>query len=82
MNLTEENLTNREQEVYRYLLQGMSYNDMAREMVVEKTTVMTYIMHLFLKKEVNSRYELMAKRIKELENKIKELKGAKCITRV
>lgn len=76
MNLTEEKLTNREQEVYKYLLQGMSYNDMARKMIVEKSTVITYIMHLFLKKEVSSRYELMAKRIKELENKIKELQGA------
>ena len=82
MNLTEESLTNREQEVYKYLLQGLSYIDIANKLVVEKSTIITHIMHVYMKKMVGNRAELMAQRIKELEEKVKELKGAKRITRV
>ena len=82
MNLTEDKLTNREQEVYNYLLHGLSYSDMADTMGIGKNTIVTYVMNIFLKKMVNSRYELMAQRIKELESKIKELRGTNSNTRV
>jgi len=75
MSLTEEKLTNREYEVYNYLLHGLSYSDMEGEMGVAKSTIVTYVMNIFLKKMVNSRYELMARRIKELENKVEELQA-------
>ena len=76
MNLTEEKLTKREQEVYSYLLHGLSYSDMEEKMGVAKSTIVTYVMNIFLKKMVSSRYELMAERIKELENIVMELQGA------
>ena len=81
MNLIEEKLTNREEQVYNYLLHGLSYSDMEEEMGIKKTSIVTYVMNIFLKKMVNSRYELMANRILELEQKIDELQGTNCNTR-
>lgn len=75
-------LTNKEQEVYSYLLKGLSYIDIANAMSVEKTTAVTHIMNVYMKKLVGSRAELMAQRIKELEKEVRELKGSVCSTRV
>ena len=82
MNLTEEPLTDREKDVYNYLLEGLSYMDMAHELGIGKATIVTHVMRIFQKKLVFNRYELLANRIKELEKEVEELKGAKCITRV
>lgn len=80
MNLTEEPLTNRERDVYKYLLEGLSYMDMANELGISKSTIITHVMRIFEKKLVFNRYELLSNRIKELEKEIEELKGAQCST--
>lgn len=82
MNLTEEPLTSREKDVYKYLLEGLSYMDMAHELGIGKPTIVTHVMRIFQKKLVFNRYELLANRIKELEKEVEELKGTKSITRV
>lgn len=82
MSLKEEVLTPRELEVYKYLLQGLDYAIIADKMNIGKTTIYTHIRHLFDKKIATDRYELMARRIQELEKEVQELKRTKCITRV
>ena len=67
-------LTNKEQEVYRYLLQGLSYLDISDKLNVKRTTTVDYITNVYAKKLVNNRAELMAERIKELEQEVKELR--------
>jgi len=69
-----ERLTNREQEIYNYLMRGMSYADIADKLIIEKSTAATHVYKIFFKKLVNSRYELMAQRISELEEEIENLK--------
>ena len=67
-------LTDREQEVYKYLLDGLSYLDIARNLSIGRTTAITHIMNVYMKKLVSNRSELMAQRIKELETEVKELR--------
>jgi len=73
-------LTAKEEEIYKYLLKGLSYLEIANEMFIEKTTVITHIMNVYMKKLVGTRAELMAQRIEELEKEVKELKRTKCNT--
>lgn len=68
-----EILTNKELEVYKYLLQGLSYLDIANAMDIEKSTAVTHITNVYLKKLVGTRAELMAQRIKELEKEVARL---------
>lgn len=81
MNLIEDKLTKREEEIYHYLLQGLNYMDIAREANIGKPTVVTHIMNIYLKKMVANRAELMAQRIEELENTILDLTGTNSNTR-
>jgi DNA-binding NarL/FixJ family response regulator len=81
MNLIEDKLTKREEEIYHYLLQGLNYTDIARAADIEKSTVVTHIMNIYLKKMVTTRAELMAQRIEELENTILDLTGTNSNTR-
>lgn len=81
MNLTSNSLTVREEEVYRYLLQGLNYGEIADRMTVEKSTAVTHIMNVYMKKLVGTRAELMAQRIKELEKEVEDLRRTNCITR-
>ena len=71
-----EALTNREQEVYNYLLEGLNYKEIADRLIVGQSTAVTHITNVYLKRCVGNRAELMAQRIKELEAKLKEVKGA------
>ena len=73
-------LTAKEEEIYKYRLKGLSYLEIANEMFIEKTTVITHIMNVYMKKLVGTRAELMAQRIEELEKEVKELKRTKCNT--
>lgn len=82
MNLISSSLSPRELEIYKYLLKGLDYYTIADELGVQRSTVATHVLHLFNKLLVNSRQELMAKRIQELEQMVEELKGTNCITRV
>lgn len=67
-------LTTREEEIYKYLLKGMSYLQIANAAFIEKTTVIRHIMNIYMKKLVGTRAELMAQRIEELEHEVEELK--------
>lgn len=75
-------LTDREQEVYRYLLRGLSYIDIGRELDIQQPTVVKHVMNVYMKKMVGTRAELMAQRIEELENEIKNMKCTSSSTRV
>ena len=70
-----EELTQRELEIYKYLLQPLDYNSIADKACMSMGTLRTHLIHIFLKTMVNSRHELMARRIKELENEVRNLKG-------
>lgn len=76
-----EELTDRELEIYNYLLKGLDYYSIADALNVKRSTIVTHILHVFGKKLVSSRSELMARRITELEKEVEELKRTKCITR-
>jgi DNA-binding NarL/FixJ family response regulator len=73
-------LTPREVEIYNLLLEGMSYLDIARRLIIEKTTVITHIMHIYQKSGLSSRIELMRDRIKELEEEVERLQHLNSIT--
>ena len=81
MNLISNTLSPRELEIYKYLLKGTDYYTIADELEIQRSTVATHVLHLFNKLLVNSRQELMAQRIEELEQEVAELKGTNCITR-
>lgn len=66
-------LSNREQQVVELLLEGLSYVDIARRLVVERSTIVTHILHIFEKLDITNRWQLMAIRIHELEDEVKEL---------
>lgn len=82
MNLISNTLSPRELEIYKYLLKGLDYYSIADELGVKRSTIATHILHLFNKLLVNSRQELMAQRIEELEQEVEKLKGTSCNTRV
>lgn len=82
MNLISNTLSPRELEIYKYLLKGTDYYTIADELGVRRSTIATHVLHLFNKLLVNSRQELMAQRIEELEQEMEELRGTNCITRV
>jgi len=67
-------LTNREEEIYKYLLKGLSYMQIANTIFVEKSTIIRHIMNIYMKKLVGTRSELMAQRIEELEKELEELR--------
>ena len=75
-----DNLTARELEIYKYLLKGTDYYTIADMLNVKRTTIVTHIIHLFDKMLVNSRQELMAQRIDELEKEVEYLKRTSCDT--
>jgi LuxR family maltose regulon positive regulatory protein len=81
MNLISNSLSPRELEIYNYLLKGLDYYSIADELGVQKSTIKTHILHLYNKLLVNSRQELMAQRIQELEQMIDNLRGTNCVTR-
>ena len=82
MNLISNSLSPRELEIYKYLLKGLDYYSIADELDIKRNTVVTHVLNLFNKLLVSSRLELMAQRIEELEQEVKELKGTNCVTRV
>lgn len=82
MNLeNKKKLTPREEDVLILLMKGLSYTDIAKKLFVERTTVLTHVLRIYQKLNVDNRWELMSNKIKELENTIKELKGTVSNTR-
>lgn len=66
-------LSPREIEIYNLLLQGKRRKEIAALLFIAPCTVKTHMDFIYQKKFVNSQEELMALRIKELEEKINEL---------
>lgn len=77
----QETLTDREMEIYKYLLKGIDYYTIADELGVRRSTIATHVLHIFGKMLVNSRQDLLVRRIEELEKEVDELKRTECITR-
>lgn len=67
---TDGDLTDRETEVYNYLLSKGNLQDIADAMFLSRASINSYCTTIFSKKMVNSRVELMAQRIKELEDEL------------
>lgn len=67
MHSLQEPLSPREEEVYKELLTGKSIKEIADSLFIAQSTISTHLQRIYQKKEVNSRLELLALRIKELE---------------
>lgn len=81
MNSIDKPLTNRESQVYNLLLKGLPLCDIADIIGTTRSTVATHVLHLYNKFLVNSRQELMAQRIDELEKELENFKRTKSSTR-
>ena len=66
-------LSPRECEIYRLLLQGLGQKEIALKLNIAICTVNTHLQAIYQKKFVNSQKELMAQRIKELEDVLQEI---------
>lgn len=64
-------LTPRNQEVYDLLVEGKTYDEIAKELIISYTTVKTHINIIFQKKFVHSRAELIALHWKECSVRLK-----------
>ena len=74
-------LTPSEYNVYKLLVSGYAYKDIASTLVIAPCTVTTHVMNIYQKFNVSSRGELMAMRIKELESVIDEMRSNLSSTR-
>ena len=70
-----QNLTKKEQEIYGYLMEGKNKKQIADYLIVSASTVNTHIANILWKTKAHSKIELMARRIKELEELVNELIG-------
>lgn len=68
-----QKLTPRENEIYNLLLQGLTYLEIARQLIIEECTVITHVSHIYEKMECHSRIGLMKRRIDELEKEVNEM---------
>lgn len=75
-------LTPSEYNVYRLLVNGYTYKDIANVLIIAPCTVTTHVINIYQKFNVSSRNELMAMRIKELEEVIQKMKNNLSSTRV
>lgn len=75
-------LTTSEYNVYKLLVKGYPYKDIASVLVIAPCTVTTHVISIYQKFNVNSRSELMAMRIKELEDIINKMRNNLSSTRV
>lgn len=55
------------------LLKGMTYLEIAKQLIVEECTVITHISHIYDKTDCHSRIGLMKRRIDELEEEVKRM---------
>ena len=68
-------LTASEYNVYRLLVKGYTYKNIASILVIAPCTVTTHVVNICQKFSVNSRSELMAMRIEELEDMIDKMRN-------
>ena len=59
--LTEINLTNREEEILSYLVKGLLYKEIAGKLFIGVETVRTHIRHIYEKLQVRTRSEAIVK---------------------
>lgn len=74
-------LTPSEYKVYKLLVNGYAYKDIALTLIIAPCTVVTHVTNIFQKFNVCSRSELMAMRIKELEGIIDKMRSNLSSTR-
>lgn len=67
-------LSGREREVYNLLLAGLRNKEIADRLYLSPTTVSTHIQSIFNKRCCSSRLELMAERIQELEEEVRNVR--------
>lgn len=67
-------LTKREKEIYDLMMEGYTRKEIADKLIIADCTVCTHFLHIFEKYLVSSRTELMALRIKELEDTIQRMR--------
>lgn len=67
-----EPLSKRENQVYTELLKGKSLEKIAQDLQISRSTIATHTMNIYGKRCVNSRVELLVRRINELEALINE----------
>ena len=58
---SSDNLSEREQEVYRLLCEGKNYREIADELFVSQNTVRFHLKNIYKKLGVKSRHEAMAR---------------------
>ena len=64
-----KSLTEREQEVIKLMFEGLENDEIAERLIISTHTVKAHLIHIFDKLNCKrGRIELMARRIKELEN--------------
>ena len=61
MTVTQEPITPRELQVLRLLADGASNAELARELVVEQSTIKTHLLHLYTKLDVHNRTQAVAR---------------------
>ena len=71
-----EGLTRREKEVLALMLKGFSCKRISEEMNIAMSTTLQYRSNVLLENCCDSVSELLAMRIKELEDELKEIKYA------
>lgn len=76
-----DTLTTSEYNVYKLLVNGYTYKDIALTLVIEPCTVTTHVISIYQKFNVNSRSELMAMRIRELEDIVNKMRSNLSSTR-
>lgn len=67
MHSNIEPLSDREEEIYNEILTGKTLQEIADTLMVARCTIATHISNILLKKQAKNRLELLALRIKELE---------------
>lgn len=77
-----DTLTASEYKVYKLLVSGYTYKDIANVLIIAPCTVTTHVISIYQKFSCNSRSELMAMRIKELEGIIDKMRNNLSDTRV
>lgn len=69
-------LTPRETEIYNLMLEGLNVKEIARKLYLANCTVATHKLAIYQKKGVNSIQQLLAQRIDELDNIVREFQAA------
>ena len=59
--MKKKKLSQREQEIYKLLIDGKSRKDIMDKLCIAKSTLDLHIVHIFRKKSVKNRLELIAR---------------------